>query len=68
MTVPLTIIAFSLGMIIAIITALGQFANIRVLRQITRFYIWVICGTPLREPDHPPHRAAQALRTAFPTR
>ena len=47
MTVPLTIISFSLGMIIAIITALVQFANIRVLRQIARFYIWVIRGTPL---------------------
>ena len=32
MTVPLTIISFSLGMIIAIVTALVQFANIRVLR------------------------------------
>ena len=47
MTVPLTIISFSLGMIIAIVTALVQFANIRVLRQIARFYIWVIRGTPL---------------------
>ena len=47
MTVPLTIISFSLGMVIAIITALVQFANIRVLRQIARFYIWVIRGTPL---------------------
>ena len=47
MTIPLTIIAFSLGMVIAIVTALVQFANIRVLKQIARFYIWVIRGTPL---------------------
>ena len=47
MTIPLTIISFSLGMVIATITALVQFANIRVLKQIARFYIWVIRGTPL---------------------
>ena len=47
MTIPLTIISFSLAMVIAIITALVQFANVRVLKQIARFYIWVIRGTPL---------------------
>lgn len=47
MTIPLTVISFSLAMVIAIITALVQFANIRVLKQIARFYIWVIRGTPL---------------------
>ena len=31
MTIPLTVISFSLAMVIAIITALVQFANIRVL-------------------------------------
>ncbi len=46
-TLPLTAIAFSLGLVIAIITALVQYANIRGLRQIARFYIWVIRGTPL---------------------
>ena len=46
-TLPLTVIAFSLGLVIAIITALVQYANIRGLRQIARFYIWVIRGTPL---------------------
>ncbi len=47
MTVPLTIITFALAMIIAVITALVQFANIRGLKQIARFYIWFIRGTPL---------------------
>ena len=47
MTIPLTVISFSLAMVIAIITALVQFANIRVLKQIARFYIWVVRGTPL---------------------
>ena len=46
-TVPLTLISFVLGLIIAVATALVQFANIKVLRQIARFYIWVIRGTPL---------------------
>ncbi|MBQ4226866.1 MAG: amino acid ABC transporter permease [Clostridia bacterium] len=36
-----------LGLVIAIITALVQYANIKGLRQIARFYIWVIRGTPL---------------------
>ncbi len=47
MTIPLTVIAFSIAMVIAVITALVQFANIKVLKQIARFYIWVIRGTPL---------------------
>lgn len=46
-TIPLTVISFSLALIIAVIVALIQFANVRVLKQISRFYIWVIRGTPL---------------------
>lgn len=46
-TVPLTVIAFSLAMIIAVAVALTQFANLRVLKHLARFYIWVIRGTPL---------------------
>lgn len=34
-------------MIIAVAVALVQYANVPVLRQIARFYIWVIRGTPL---------------------
>lgn len=47
MTIPLTVISFSLAMVIAIAVAMVQFANVRVLRQIARFYIWIIRGTPL---------------------
>ncbi len=47
MTLPLTVIAFSLAMMIAIIVALVQYARVRVLSQIFRAYIWVIRGTPL---------------------
>lgn len=46
-TIPLTIISFAIGMVIAVLTALVQFANVKVLKQIARFYIWVIRGTPL---------------------
>ena len=46
-TIPLTIISFSLAMVIAVVVALVQFANIRGLKQIARFYIWVFRGTPL---------------------
>ncbi len=47
MTIPLMVISFSLAMIIATVTALIQFANVKILKQIARFYIWVIRGTPL---------------------
>ena len=44
MTIPLTILAFSLAMVIAVITAMVQFAEIKILRKVARFYIWVIRG------------------------
>ena len=47
MTIPLTIISFALAMIIAVIVAVVQTANIRGLKQLARFYVWVIRGTPL---------------------
>ena len=46
-TVPLTILSFLLALLISIIVALIQYANVRVLRQICRFYIWIVRGTPL---------------------
>ena len=47
MTIPLTAISFSLAMVIATAVALVQFAKIPVLKELCRFYIWVIRGTPL---------------------
>ncbi|MBQ9494610.1 MAG: amino acid ABC transporter permease [Treponema sp.] len=47
MTIPLTIISFSFALVIAVIAALVQFAKINVLKEIVRFYIWVIRGTPI---------------------
>ena len=47
MTIPLTAISFSLALVIAVVVALVQFANVRVLKQAARFYLWVVRGTPL---------------------
>ena len=47
MTIPLTLISFSLAMVLAVVVALVQYANVPVLRQLARFYIWVIRGTPV---------------------
>ena len=46
-TIPLTLVSFSLGLIIALITAMVQVANIPVVKQIARIYVWIIRGTPL---------------------
>ena len=46
-TIPLTAISFALALIIAVVVALIQFANVPVLSQIARLYIWIIRGTPL---------------------
>lgn len=46
-TIPLTLIAFILAMIIAVIVAMIRFANIKILKDICRFYVWIIRGTPL---------------------
>lgn len=47
MTIPLTAISFTLALLIAVATALVQFANLSFLKQAARFYIWVIRGIPL---------------------
>lgn len=46
-TIPLTIISFSISLVIAVATALVQYAHVPVLRHVARFYIWVVRGTPL---------------------
>ena len=47
MTLPLTAISFALALVIAVITAMVQYADIPVLRKIARFYIWIVRGTPV---------------------
>ena len=46
-TIPLTVLSFALAMVISVAVALIQYANVRVLKQLCRFYIWIIRGTPL---------------------
>ncbi len=45
-TIPLAAISFAIAMVIAILTAMAQYAKIPVLTQIIRFYIWIFRGTP----------------------
>ena len=46
-TIPLTLLSFSFALIIATIVALIQIAKIPLLKDLCRFYIWIIRGTPL---------------------
>ncbi|QTQ15187.1 amino acid ABC transporter permease [Treponema parvum] len=47
MTIPLTVLSFSFALVIAVITAMIQFSKIHILKDLARFYIWVIRGTPV---------------------
>ncbi len=46
-TIPLTLIAFVLGLILAFLTALARLSSIKPLIGIAQFYVWVFRGTPL---------------------
>ena len=46
-TIPLTALSFLLSLAIGLLLALIQVANLKVLKEIARFYIWVFRGTPL---------------------
>ena len=46
-TLPLTFFSFALAFIISVVVALIQYADVKILKQICRFYIWFIRGTPL---------------------
>ena len=46
-TIPLTLLSFIFGCILALFLALVQIANVKGLKQFARFYIWVFRGTPL---------------------
>lgn len=46
-TFPLTIISFSVSLVLGLLLALVQVANIPGLKQFSKFYIWVFRGTPL---------------------
>ncbi|MGE7185963.1 amino acid ABC transporter permease [Peribacillus sp. NPDC006672] len=46
-TIPLTLITFVLGLILAVLTALARLSSIRILQIIARVYVSIIRGTPL---------------------
>ena len=46
-TLPLALVSFAIALVIATAVALVQYARVPVLRQVARFYIWVVRGTPL---------------------
>ncbi|WPP42642.1 amino acid ABC transporter permease [Paenibacillus hunanensis] len=46
-TMPLTIFSFALGLILAVLTALARLSSVFAIRQVARFYVWIIRGTPL---------------------
>ncbi|MBQ9263259.1 MAG: amino acid ABC transporter permease [Clostridia bacterium] len=46
-TLPLTAISFLLALLIAVIVALIQYAQVKGLKQLCRFYVWIVRGTPL---------------------
>jgi len=46
-TVPLTILSFAVSFVLGLLLALVQVANIKILKQISQFYVWIFRGTPL---------------------
>ncbi|MBM7869792.1 cystine transport system permease protein [Clostridium pascui] len=46
-TVPLAIISFSLGLVLALITALARISSFKPLVLLAKFYVWIVRGTPL---------------------
>ncbi|CAM3814021.1 amino acid ABC transporter permease [Mesobacillus thioparans] len=46
-TIPLTLITFTLGLILAFFVAIARLSNIKPVVAIARFYVWIFRGTPL---------------------
>jgi L-cystine transport system permease protein len=46
-TIPLTIVAFAIGLVLAVVLALMRLSRVRALSSIARVYVSVIRGTPL---------------------
>ena len=69
MTIPLTLVSFTLAMVLAVAVALVQYAKVPVLSQLARFYIWVIRGTLSSAPrmvsaQYAPSLKAKAMTAA----
>ncbi|EPZ1177934.1 amino acid ABC transporter permease [Klebsiella oxytoca] len=46
-TIPITLISFSLGLLLGFIVALIRLYGPAPLKSLVRFYVWIIRGTPL---------------------
>jgi L-cystine transport system permease protein len=46
-TLPLAILSFIIGIILAVLTALARISSVKILRGIAQFYVSAIRGTPL---------------------
>lgn len=46
-TIPLSLFSFFLGIVIAIIAAVGKLSSNKLIHSMAAFYVWVIRGTPL---------------------
>jgi cystine transport system permease protein len=46
-TIPLAVVSFILGSIVAMATALSRISKYKLLVLISSFYVWIIRGTPL---------------------
>lgn len=46
-TIPLTILSFAVSLVLGLILALVQVAEVPVLKQVSKIYVWIFRGTPL---------------------
>lgn len=46
-TIPLSIIAFVLALVVAVLATAMRLSGIRLLQWISRFYVWLFRGTPI---------------------
>ncbi|WP_066323155.1 amino acid ABC transporter permease [Anoxybacteroides amylolyticum] len=46
-TIPLTVITFSIGLVLAVVTALARISELKLLAALARVYVSAIRGTPL---------------------
>ena len=47
MTLPLTVLSFTLALLISVAAAMIQYAHVRGLQRLCRIYIWIVRCTPL---------------------
>lgn len=46
-TIPLTLVSFTIGLLLAVMTAIVRLSSWTIPKLIASFYVWVIRGTPL---------------------